>query len=97
MNQQEQFIQSLNISHILGEGGFGEVFLATTDDGEKYAIKCLSKEHNSLISVDQEINAGILLNHPNLVKYKTHFHDEENYYIIFELVEGNKKFLYNEA
>ena len=85
----KEFIESLNLDKLLGQGGFGEVYLGITDDGEKYAIKALNKERSNLVSVENEISAGNILDHSNVVKYHTHFHDEENYYIDFDYVAGN--------
>ena len=52
----------------------------------------MSKETASIANVEQEIYAGIQLNHPNIAKYHTHFHDQENFYIVYDYIQGKKKF-----
>ena len=86
-------VESLKVDKLIGSGGFSDVYLATTDDGDRFAVKTMCKDTSNLASVENEIAAGCILTHPNLVKYRTHFHDEENYYIVFDYVTGKTVFL----
>jgi serine/threonine protein kinase len=84
-----ELIKSLSIEDNIGTGGFAEVYLATACDGRSYAVKTMNKESTKEEDVRREIMAGGCLDHPNLVKYSSYFHDELNYYILFEYLEGN--------
>ena len=95
-------IQFLNI---VGKGRCGEVYLGKNIiTNENYAIKKIPK---NLINIDSnrcyfnnEIKSLKLLDHPNIVKYKGLYEDDENYYIFTEYCNGGnldnaKKNYYN--
>jgi serine/threonine protein kinase len=86
----EDLVSSLSIEDSIGSGGFADVYLASSRSGELYAVKGISKEIADIESVKREVEAGHLLNHPNIVKFITYFHDELNYYIVFEYLPGTK-------
>ena len=83
-----ELAKSLSIEDNIGSGGFADVYLGTTCDGSTYAVKSMNKKLMKEDDVKREISAVASLDHPNLVKYSSFFHDEENYYIIFEFIEG---------
>lgn len=80
---------SLTIEDLIGNGGFADVYLASADNGRQYAIKSIAKEIVQLDSIARELQAGELLHHPNVVKFSTYFHDEENHYLAFDYIPGD--------
>jgi len=79
----------------IGRGGFSVVCEATRkDDGEKYAVKIVEK---TLIQEDikllkREIEIMKKVDHVNILKLIEIFEDDENVYIVMELVDGNELF-----
>jgi hypothetical protein len=84
-------LEELNFERVLGVGGFGEASLYSSDDGEKYVIKAISRTQNSQKMVKREVLAGQMLSHKNIAKFYNHFGDAYNDYLIFEYIEGKKK------
>ena len=77
----------------VGEGGMGQVYLATDQSlGRKVAIKKMNEE----IKVNErekqrfldEARTVALLHHPNIVEIYTIFEEESDIYLVFEYVEG---------
>lgn len=96
-NKQQSIKDVYHISrnNILGEGAFGQVFLAThKKSGEKVALKvipkkftsneCFQREMNALIKIRRESEFG----HPNICSLHEHFEEDRFYYLIFDLVSG---------
>jgi len=79
----------------IGRGGFSVVCEATRkDDGEKYAVKIVEK---TLIQEDikllkREIEIMKKVDHVNILKLIEIFEDDENVYIVMELVDGSELF-----
>ncbi|ELP89124.1 serine/threonine protein kinase ppk11, putative [Entamoeba invadens IP1] len=69
---------------MLDHGNFGQVFLAETEDGTKYAVKEISNKFESLL---REATCMRLCKHPNLVEYKDFF--TWNKSIVADFVGGN--------
>lgn len=89
-----EFIEGLEFTKQIGSGGFSEVYLATaTEDGEQYVVKALSKEKVSEASAIQEVFVGQLLCHTNISRHVGHFHDEENYYLLYDYRPGKQLFI----
>eukprot|EP00163_Fabomonas_tropica_P004796 TRINITY_DN1424_c0_g1_i2.p1 TRINITY_DN1424_c0_g1~~TRINITY_DN1424_c0_g1_i2.p1 ORF type:complete len:225 (-),score=64.14 TRINITY_DN1424_c0_g1_i2:242-859(-) len=79
----------------LGVGAYGKVVLATKKDtGEKFAAKVLSKtrviKENKMKYVTTERNLLNLMNHPNLIKLRFTFQDEQRLYFVMELAAGGE-------
>ena len=77
---------------MLGQGGYGKVYLATHKlTGVERAVKRIKKK-----LLDQEHQKQILcefeslkkLDHPNLVKLIEHYEDKENIYLVQEYLSG---------
>lgn len=63
------------ISSVLGQGGSGVVYLASTTDGEKVAIKCLDPKHTSSEKLKRFKNEYIFCSktdHPNIIQVTDH-------------------------
>lgn len=97
--------KNIEFLNIIGKGRCGEVYLGRNIiTKENYAIKKISK---NLINIESnrcyfnnEIKSLKLLNHPNIIKYKGLYEDDESYYICTEYCNGGnlefaKKNYYN--
>jgi len=79
----------------IGRGGFSVVVEATSRaNGEKYAVKIVEK---SLIQEDikllkREIDIMKQVEHENILKLIEIYEDDENVYIVMELVDGSELF-----
>lgn len=72
-----------------GEGGFGQVFLATHKrTGIRRAIKKIPKSTTSVTDFENEIRALIRLDHPHIIKVIEYFEDENNFWVVEELCES---------
>lgn len=64
-------IEGYSLGRKIGEGGMGEVYLATNADGEPCAIKLvrdmLSESKKYREQFDRELNTYVALSHPNLL------------------------------
>eukprot|EP00850_Spirogloea_muscicola_P000429 SM000002S05509 [mRNA] locus=s2:246319:247635:- [translate_table: standard] len=60
--------EDFNNNHIIGEGGFGKVYIAQMKDGQKYAVKKLAPDNKQgLRSVKAEVEVLSRIHHRNLV------------------------------
>lgn len=80
---------------VLGEGAFGDVWLATDKEtGVNYAIKKMLKSHLSKEankkSVMNERNVLSKCNHPNIVKLFKAFRDDEYFYYVINLAPNGE-------
>lgn len=77
------------VGNLLGQGSYGEVFLATDEKGSKFAVKKISKKACQLSKINEEVSACKQVqgsrNVPDLLEA---MEDEQNYYLVFELIEG---------
>lgn len=76
----------------LGEGGFGKVYLAKQKFSNKYyAIKIIPiRKGVDIKFLFKEVDALILLNHPNIIKFDSYFYNEseESIYLVLEYAKG---------
>ena len=91
------FIGHYRCDHILGTGGMGWLYLATdVDSGNQVAVKMLPKrlegDPGMVARFELEAKAGLLLNHPNIVRTFEHKRTEgvygDVYYVVMEVVHG---------
>jgi len=91
------FIGNYRCDHILGTGGMGWLYLATDNDsGNPVAVKMLPKrlegDPGMIARFELEAKAGLLLNHPNVVRTFEHRRTEgvygDVYYVVMEVVRG---------
>ena len=81
------------IEDFIGEGGFAQVYLATTEEGnKKYAIKSIAKRKGIQQSVSREVIAGRKLRHPNLVDFVDFEETNSSYNLICDYIEGSFHF-----
>ncbi|NLI57765.1 MAG: protein kinase [Clostridium sp.] len=77
------------IIDILGKGGMSTVYLAENVRlGTLWAIKEISKQHNSKIDIYVEPNILKKLNHPALPRIFDIIENNENFYIIMDYIDG---------
>lgn len=81
--------------NVLGSGSFATVYEATwRSKKQKIALKSLTKalikKERNVLQVQREISLMYKLQHPNIIKFFTHFEDEEHIYLVMELAtSGN--------
>ncbi len=86
----QTFIQSLKVIKQIGAGGFGKIFLAKSEEnGVNYAIKTISKSTHQKHNIEREVSAGQICAHKNITSFICHFEDENNDYLVYDLIEGN--------
>ncbi|KAK6744018.1 hypothetical protein RB195_010986 [Necator americanus] len=95
---QTWVIDDFEIGRPLGKGKFGSVFVARSKEEKVIvALKVLFKEqirkHNVMHQVKREIEIQYHLRHPNILRLKGYFHDQQRVYIILEYADGGE--LYN--
>ncbi len=88
---EEFTVGEFRIVDILGTGGMGWLYVAVNETtGEKAAVKVISKhmDNDYLTRFKLEARAGLMLNHPNLVRTLKLGETDEIWYVAMELVEG---------
>lgn len=75
---------------LLGHGAFGEVYLVCCKLNYcKYALKILNKQKVKESGYERHImrekDISNILDHPNIVRLESYFHDSDNCYFVFEL------------
>ncbi|KDN52887.1 Pkinase-domain-containing protein [Tilletiaria anomala UBC 951] len=76
--------------HVLGQGGFARVYMATCPQGNEYAFKVIhkatvssSKRNKSKLLAELKIHKS--MKHKHIVRFLDQFEDEENVYFRLEL------------
>ena len=87
--RKDKISKVYQVTSALGEGGYGEVFLAKhLDSGTERAIKVIekaktnSKENDMILN---EFNIVKDLDHPNLLKMYEMFEDSRHFYIVTDV------------
>eukprot|EP01094_Clydonella_sp_ATCC50884_P025484 TRINITY_DN670_c1_g1_i1.p1 TRINITY_DN670_c1_g1~~TRINITY_DN670_c1_g1_i1.p1 ORF type:complete len:390 (+),score=108.39 TRINITY_DN670_c1_g1_i1:121-1170(+) len=85
-----------DLGKVIGKGGFSVVVEATEKaTGEKFAVKCIKKtmvEGEDIKLLRREIKIMKRVNHPNILKLFEVFEDEDEFYLVMELVNGKELF-----
>uniref|UniRef100_A0A1I7TSL5 Protein kinase domain-containing protein n=1 Tax=Caenorhabditis tropicalis TaxID=1561998 RepID=A0A1I7TSL5_9PELO len=77
----------------IGQGGFGIVYSAQRENGEKVAIKKIGKAAVQS-RIREEIKTMKQLDHRNIVKFYESFVDNDDTYLVMELCEGGSLISY---
>lgn len=91
---QTDFILCFKIMSLLGEGGFGKVYLAKDlQDNQLSALKIYPKEKFTeepvnKLSLVREIEILKSLNHPNIISLKKIYETSNHIYLVFEYIQG---------
>jgi len=84
------------MGHEIGRGGFSVVVEGTDKASKKkYAIKCIKKatvEGDDIKLLRREIKIMKRVDHPNILKLYEVFEDEDEFYLVMELVDGKELF-----
>eukprot|EP01080_Neovahlkampfia_damariscottae_P012763 gene12763-7037_t len=81
--KQQEYIKI----QFLGSGKFGTVFLAKSIQNSQYfAIKSVKKEMN--VNYEREMKILQKISNPYIITYVDSFHDEFNFNIVMEYIEG---------
>src|SRR6478609_382531 len=78
------------IEEELGRGGFGTVYGASADGGERVAVKVFSRAEGLAPRADREARTAQKLDHPNIHEVVGVAHDEDHAYLISQLVVGER-------
>lgn len=85
-----------DLGKVIGKGGFSVVVEATEKaTGDKYAVKCIKKtmvEGEDIKLLRREIKIMKRVNHPNILKLYEVFEDEDEFFLVMELVNGKELF-----
>lgn len=79
------------MENIVGKGAFGIVYSATHAlTGERVAVKIINMKQSSVPpdKIMNEVDQLKILHHPNIVQYREHFIENDNFFIVTELIEG---------
>jgi serine/threonine protein kinase len=79
----------------IGKGGFSVVYKANKKSGGEFAVKCIKKkmvEGDDIKLLRREIQIMKKLNHPNILKLYEVYEDDEQFYLVMELVKGKELF-----
>ncbi|XP_028756240.1 probable LRR receptor-like serine/threonine-protein kinase At4g29180 [Neltuma alba] len=94
-NRAFNHLQVLSITNsfenVIGEGGFGKVYLGTLQDGTKVAVKLLSKSsQQGFKEFQSEAELLMVVHHRNLVSLVGYCNDGETKALVYEYMsEGN--------
>lgn len=84
--------------NMLGRGSYGEVTLVQTHQGEKFALKSISKSEVEikipLKLLYREISVHRSLSHKNIIKLHDHLENKDNIYLVLEYAERGNLFNY---
>jgi Protein kinase domain len=88
---------SVNWDTPLGEGSFGQVYLAIDKrTGEELAVKKISKQYTDNISFQREMDALLQLRHhnghPHICGLRENYEEGSYYYLVLDLVSGGEMF-----
>jgi serine/threonine-protein kinase len=74
----------------LGRGGFGTVYGASGDAGERVAVKVFSRSEGLAPRADREARTARKLDHPNIHTVLGVEGDDDHVYLVSRLVEGER-------
>lgn len=93
IKSSEDFERIYKKGDLIGTGGFAKVYeVRVKEDPEKVrAVKIISKENlteDDYFYVLSEIEILTQVDHPNIVRLIEIFDDDNNLYLVFELMKG---------
>ena len=95
VENRQRTISEYNLQRIIGTGTFGKVYLAVYM-GKSFAVKILSKmkvlQLKQIQHIQNEKNILASIEHPFIVNLVESFQDNQNLYLVFDLVQGGEIF-----
>jgi len=94
MHNENDIMSKYKFGFLLGEGAYSEVFLGTSTDGDKVAIKRVHKLSKDDLwtkrkgAQKDEIRLLLLLNHPKIIKLKEFYETRDKLYLVQEYCAG---------
>ena len=90
-----KYLDNFESQKMLGEGGFGKVYLCKNKkNGKQYAIKLIKKsiiiEQNMQAQINREVLIMYKLQHNNIISIYNHFEDDDHIYLIQEYLKGQE-------
>jgi len=90
-------LYEVDFDNPLGSGAYGDVYSCRVRaTGEKYALKKIPKEYTQNAEFQREMNALLHIRanggHPNICMLKENFDEEDDYLLVFDLIEGGEMF-----
>jgi calcium-dependent protein kinase len=90
-------LYEVDFDNPLGSGAYGDVYLCRERaTGEKYALKKIPKEYTLNAEFQREMNALLHIRahggHPNICMLKENFDEEDDYLLVFDLIDGGEMF-----
>ncbi len=90
-------LYEVDFDNPLGSGAYGDVYSCRDRaTGEKYALKKIPKEYTQNAEFQREMNALLHIRanggHPNICMLKENFDEEDDYLLVFDLIEGGEMF-----
>jgi len=90
-------IPGYTVEKKIGNGSFGDVWLARKEDDvsanpQYFVVKKIAKDKMKMA----EVQAGEMLDHPNIVKYYGHLDDDTCHYLVLEYIKGMDLFSFME-
>jgi len=88
-------VRKYRVTEELARGRSGVVELATSSRGSPVVVKRMSKKDVEPRWVANEVRAGEMLKHKKgIVKFREHFEDEQNDYVVADYVKGQDMFVF---
>lgn len=102
MSQVPQSIKKYRLESLIGQGGFGVIYKATsTKDKKTYAIKCVSRAYMEKVhgvqAFEQELRIHQALHHPNIIKILDVIYTEEYIFIVMDYCKNGDLVRYLES
>jgi serine/threonine protein kinase len=91
--KQKKFVDLYDLGQKIHKGSAGVVMKCFTKaDNTPFAVKVIARSPKTDEGTLQEVSIMNQLDHPNLVKVVDFFEEEDNYYIVMELMAGGDVF-----
>lgn len=95
VENKDRKISDYTLNKIIGTGTFGKVYMAILQ-GKAYAVKVLRKrkiiELNQIEHIKSEKELLASIQHPFIVNLIESFQDENNFYLVFDFIQGGEIF-----
>jgi calcium-dependent protein kinase len=91
-SELDSVVDQYRLKELIGHGRFGRVFLAETKELKKVAIKAITKQDSPNKLLMEEVKILAEVDHPNIIKYLTHYESEQYLFVATEYCDGGDLF-----